>query len=394
VLSTISLLLWCAVGAAGAYLWFLALASIRASRGLPPATSTHRFAIAVPAHDEEAVIGQTVATLRQQRYPAEMYDIFVVADHCTDRTVEAASNQGATCLERDDGPRGGKGQALRWLFERIFTAGTSYDAVVVFDADTQVDAGFLSVMNARLAAGAKVVQGRHVISNPREGWFPALTWAMMTIDNRYHNQGRIALGLSAKHMGDSICFRSDVLRSLGWGSGLTEDYEFRLRLLLEGIRIQYEPRAVGYGQAPPRLKEAQAQRSRWLKGTADARKRYRKELLRQGLHRGDWAMLDGALGSSMPSYSTLALVSAIMFLCHIALSGQFWPILAYLWGITALTWFAYPLLGLALEKSLWWGYVAVLSGPVFMLWRTWLSLRVRWMGRSVTWVRTSHKGSP
>jgi len=391
VLSIGSLLLWCVVCVVGVYLWALAMASIRPRKALGALPPSCRFAIAIPAHEEDAVIGHTVATLREQNYPAEMYDVLVVADHCTDRTAELARARGAICFERNDGPRGGKGQALRWLFERILASDGLYDAVVVFDADTQVNPDFLSVMNARLAEGAKVVQGRHVISNPRAGWFPALTWAMMTIDNRYHNLGRANLGLSAKHMGDSICFRSDVLRSLGWGGGLTEDYEFRLRLLLEGIHIEYEPHAIGYGQAPLTLKEAQAQRSRWLKGTADARKRYRKALLQQGLRQRDPAMLDGAVGSSMPSYSTLALISVVMFFCHIAFSNQFWPVLPYLWGVATLAWFVYPLLGLALEKSPWWGYLAVLTGPAFMLWRTWLSMRVRWMGRSITWVRTTHR---
>ena len=93
-------------------------------------------------------------------------------------------------------------------------------------------------MDSRLAQGAQVVQGQHVIRNPDDGWFPALTWAMFLIDNRIQNLGRSNLGWSAKNMGDSICFRADVLRRLGWGEGLTEDYQLRQRLLLAGIAIR------------------------------------------------------------------------------------------------------------------------------------------------------------
>src|SRR5207237_7553717 len=132
-----------------------------------------------------------------------------------------------------EGPRGSKGAALRWLFARIldpdskWSPAAPYDAVVIFDADTHVQRDFLRLMDARLSGGASVIQGQHRIRNPRDGWFPALTWAMFIIDNRLQNLGRTNLGLSAKNMGDSICFRADVLRRLGWGEGLTEDYAFR-----------------------------------------------------------------------------------------------------------------------------------------------------------------------
>ena len=69
-------------------------------------------------------------------------------------------------------------------------------------------------------------------------------------------------------MGDSICFRSEVIKKFGYGKGLAEDYQFRFRLLLENIRIDYEPSAIGYGQAPLSLKIAQHQHSRWRKGSS------------------------------------------------------------------------------------------------------------------------------
>ena len=127
----------------------------------------------------------------------------VVADHCTDQTVLAAHKEGATAHERNDGPRGSKGGALRWLFQRIMADDSApiYDAVIVFDADTKVSSDFLQIMNVRLNQGHQVIQGQHVISNPDDGWFPALTWSMFLIDNRFQNMGRSNLGWSAKKHG-------------------------------------------------------------------------------------------------------------------------------------------------------------------------------------------------
>jgi hypothetical protein len=60
------------------------------------------------------------------------------------------------------------------------------------------------------------------------------------------------------------------------------------------------------------------------------------------------------------------------------------------WGAMLGALFAYPLLGLLLEKAPLRAYLAILSGPVFILWRTWLALTARFGGRSVVWVRTAH----
>jgi cellulose synthase/poly-beta-1,6-N-acetylglucosamine synthase-like glycosyltransferase len=191
-------------------------------------------------------------------------------------------------------------------------------------------------------------------------------------------------------MGDSICIQTEILREMGWGSGLTEDYELRLKMLLHGIKIDYEPNAIGYGQAPLNLKDAQAQQLRWARGFADAGKLYRKHLLRSGLQQLDWSKLDGVLRTFLPSYSTMALISIAMTLLHLIFSLNYIPVLVYAWGSLALLCFIYPLLGLAIIKAPSWSYVAILSGPFFMIWRTWIHIVARIAPHSKTWIRTPH----
>jgi len=70
---------------------------------------------------------------------------------------------------------------------------------------TRGRSAIFTVMDARLAQGDQVIQGQHVIRNPKQGWFAALTWAMFLIDNRYQIWP-LQFRWSAKHMGDSICF--------------------------------------------------------------------------------------------------------------------------------------------------------------------------------------------
>jgi len=376
--------------------WLLqALASIRKQLPLAiPAEHhpSHGFAIAIPAHNEEMIIKVTLQQLQRLNYPSDMFSIHIVADHCDDNTARLARQAGAFVHERRQGPRSGKGAALSWLFKKILD--DRYDAVVIFDADTQVDPDFLRVMDARLGQGDQVIQGQHVIINPEQGWFPALTRAMFIVDNRFQNLGRCNLGWSAKNMGDSICFRADVLRRIGWGRGLTEDYQLRQRLLLEGIKIAYEPAAKGYGEAPRSWSQVSAQRARWLRGARDAGQQFAWRLLVEGIRRRDTALLDGAFQAYFPSYSTLTIFSISAVLIQALVN---WLVgLTFSWSLIGVwlavvgVFFLYPFMGLVLERAPGRAYLAILLGPAFIIWRTWLALVARYRRESVKWIRTPH----
>lgn len=379
------------------YLMLQLIASIRTSplESMHVHSPTHSFAIVVPAHDEEAVIANTVQRLLKLHYPSHLYSIHIVADHCSDRTTEFARRAGAVVHERNEGPRSGKGAALSWLFQRILED-SKHDAVIIFDADTRVDEHFLCAMDARLAGGDQIIQGQHIISNPGDGWFPALTWSMFLIDNRVQNLGRTNLGWSAKNMGDSICFRADVLRSVGWGEGLADDYQIRQKYLLNGIKIAYEPAARGLGEAALSWAQARAQRSRWIRGVYDANQQFARQLFVKGLQTRNPAMLDGAFQAYLPSYSVLTVTTAFFFIVHIlglkmfGLDVSEWLIMV--WAALLAILFFYPILALALEKAPAKAYLVILTGPLFIFWRLWLTLVSRFGKRKTTWVRTVHRG--
>jgi cellulose synthase/poly-beta-1,6-N-acetylglucosamine synthase-like glycosyltransferase len=378
------------------YQFVLAIASIKYPVPLQnhEPSSFHKFLVVIAAHDEETVIGRTVGLIRSSDYPSEKFQVCVVADHCSDQTANFARNAGAIVFERNEGPRSGKGAALSWLFDQIWKNFSDIEAIVIFDADTRVDRSFLSVMNLRLNEGLQVIQGQHIISNPNSGWYPLLTSALFFIDNRFNNLGRSNLGWSAKHMGDSICFKSNVLKKIGWGTGLTEDYHMRHQLLLAGIWIVYDPRAKGYGEAAPSWMGAARQRIRWLRGTQDASRNFIKELLIQALRKMEPAIIDGVLQIVLPSYSTTTLLIGAGFLIQVCINflqpGVFSQVSLIAWSIGLLMLFLYPMLGLWLEKAPLRYYLVILTGPVFIIWRTWLALKSR-ISRKVDWVRTTRE---
>jgi hypothetical protein len=105
-------------------------------------------------------------------------------------------------------------------------------------------------------------------------------------------------------------------------------------------------------------------------------------------------MLDGALQASLPSYSTLSLLSLSLLVIQIPISyfldhSFLWPLIAA-WAALVITLLIYPLVGLALERAPIRAYIAILFGPYFIFWRTWLALISRFGRKQVTWVRTEH----
>src|SRR5688572_20949300 len=96
---------------AALYLGVLALVARRES-GPAASSSSLRFDIVVPAHDEEEGIAATVASLLDIDYPRERFRVLVVADNCADATADRAAAAGAQVLVREDAELRGKGYAL------------------------------------------------------------------------------------------------------------------------------------------------------------------------------------------------------------------------------------------------------------------------------------------
>src|SRR6059058_3944385 len=85
----------------------------------PTGTYT-RFAILVPAHNEEMILSTLLESLSQLTYPKDHYSVYVVADNCTDTTAGLARATGwVQVYERFDTVKRGKGYALNWLLQKL-----------------------------------------------------------------------------------------------------------------------------------------------------------------------------------------------------------------------------------------------------------------------------------
>ena len=55
-------------------------------------TGLTNISVIIPARDEEKNIGQLLAALKSQTYPAELYEVIVVDDQSTDKTAEVVKS--------------------------------------------------------------------------------------------------------------------------------------------------------------------------------------------------------------------------------------------------------------------------------------------------------------
>jgi len=171
----------------------------------------HTFALVVAAHNEEVVIGNMVDSLNKLNYPREAYDIFVIADNCTDKTAENAAAKGAIVFERENKDLRGKGYALEWMFDKIFKMDKKYDYVSIFDADNIVHPNFLKRMNDALSEGYMVCEGFRDSKNPSDNWICGSYSLYYWGQNIFFNKSRMNMGLSCSINGTGFMIKKDIL---------------------------------------------------------------------------------------------------------------------------------------------------------------------------------------
>ncbi len=250
------------------------IVGVFATRKFKPAKANHKYAILVAARNEEAVIGQLIDSIRQQDYPAELVDIYVVADNCdpTDRTAEVARQMGAICYERHDMEHRTKGFALQYLVEciRRDRGIDAYEAYMIFDADNLLKRDFISRMNDSFDAGEKIVTSYRNTKNFDDNWISASYGVHWLRTVRSEHRARSLFRLATRIQGTGFLFAWEVIKD-GWNyTSLTEDRAFCADAVANGYKISYNNAAEFYDEQPVDLKAAWVQRVRWAKGHLQA----------------------------------------------------------------------------------------------------------------------------
>ena len=357
---------------------------------LEPAPARTRFMIVIPAHDEAALIGQTVASILTSPYPADLRSVVVVADNCTDDTAAIARRAGASCWERRDLERRGKPHALHWIFERVDLG--AVDAVVIVDGDTVVDRDFLGAMDRRLQAGEEAIQGFYGVMNPDETWLTRLAMLPAALKFYLTFPGKQALGLSCPLAGNGMCFKADIIRKLGWNAfTLSEDWEYYLILALNGYVVSSAPEAIIYGQVARSLELGRAQRMRWMKGRVDALALHWRPLIRKALRDRSPVPIDALLDIARPTHSMLLSWTVI----YLVLCTALWAADDRAWTlvVSALTILAaqvtYFLAGFAVGRPPLRTWLALAMVPWYLVWKFGVTMKALLTLRERRWIKTT-----
>lgn len=314
----------------------------------------HSFAIVIPAHNEEKVIRSMIYSLKKQKYPANLFDIFVICDNCTDNTRYEAEKAGACILVRNNTEQRGKGYALDWAFSRIFAFKNQYDAICVFDADNVVSSNYLTEMNKMLAQGHQVIQGYIDSKNPFDSWISLSYSIAFWLSNRTFQQTRFNLGLSCGLCGTGFCIKTAIIKEIGWGATcLTEDLEFTMKLVLNDKKVSFCKNAVVYDEKPLTFIQSWKQRKRWMQGHTDCARRYLPKLFKKSFKEANLTALDCAIYLFQP----------IRFIC-------FGLATIFSWSGSAFPSISFYIIGYAFLPEVWSliVLVQVIFGPLVVLW--------------------------
>ncbi|MBO1755866.1 glycosyltransferase family 2 protein [Allobranchiibius sp. CTAmp26] len=237
-------------------------------------------AILIAAHNEELVIGASLAAL-SRLIPLD--NVYVMSDASSDRTVDICRDQGATVGETVTNI--GKANALRYGIEH-FGLLDAYQAVMILDADTQLDPCYFDVAlplldDPRVAAVAGCA---HTRWQRKTGFVGSVLVAhrqrVYVLTQLLLKYGQTWRGVSATHIvpGFASIYRTRVLRQIDINpEGLViEDFNMTFELHAKKLgRIAFHPGARAYTQDPDQYLAYVRQTKRWALGLWQTVRRHR-----------------------------------------------------------------------------------------------------------------------
>lgn len=238
--------------------------------------------VMVAAHNEEAVIADSLNALLRVDYPADKLQILPVNDRSSDRTREiidaiAMNNPGRiTAMHRSEG-KPGKPAALKDA-----TALASGEILLVFDADYIPGRGLIKQLVAPffdVEVGATM--GRVVPLNTGSNLLTRLLDMERSGGYQVDQQARMNMHLVPQFGGTVGGVRRIALDAIGgWrDDALAEDTDLTYRLLVAGWKTVYQNRSECYEEVPETWPVRIRQIMRWAKGHNQAAFRYAPRLL-------------------------------------------------------------------------------------------------------------------
>lgn len=287
-----------------------------------------RIAVIIAARNEASVIASTLARIRDgQDYPKDKYDIYVVADNCSDDTARIAEENGATVfVHTDENPAHHRvAYALQYGFTKILETGQKYDFFIRFDADNHPKEDFLTQMNNAYQSGVKIARPFEASSNGAQNTWTAVSATYYIRDSRIASNFRENFHLDSMLTGAGMMVASSIIERLPghWDAFTTsEDSEFTLLRLLEKERVHYVADAIVYEDQPSTMKDTWNRLTRMGHGLHEVFWKKGWKLLGHFFVSGRWSNVDLFVQLLMIPFTLLAFFWFVPYyvfyaLCHL-----------------------------------------------------------------------------
>ena len=234
-----------------------------------------RYCILIPARYESKVINNLLLSITKQTTKINPKDIYIIVESIKDKTVDIAKQYNMNIILRENLSLKRKGYALNDAVTYILKKQIHYDAYFIFDADNILDKDFIKNMEKSINEGYDIGIGYRNTknSNTLVSASSALTFSMINTmlnerKNKYHNNLTIS--------GTGYYIKGSIIEE--WNSfpfhSLTEDYELTLYAILNNLTTTYNKKAIFYDEQPDNFNISLKQRTRWVKGYFEVRKKY------------------------------------------------------------------------------------------------------------------------
>jgi cellulose synthase/poly-beta-1,6-N-acetylglucosamine synthase-like glycosyltransferase len=298
--------------------------------------------VVVPAHNEELVLAGTLTQLQALLLAGDR--LIVVADNCTDRTVEIARGFSAEVIERHDLTQVGKGYALDFA-ARYLDADARMLAehvVIVIDADCGVSFDALNALAQQVASTNGPAQAIYTMARPLPPATPGelVSSLAFLLRNQVRPRGLKRLGMPCALTGSGMAFPWPVFRDAPLGTScIVEDLQLGIDLLIKNHPTRLCEGARILGTLPEDHADAIIQRTRWEHGHLWVACSQVPRLLKSAISELRLAPLVMALDVLVPPLSLLimTLFAATLMAIVWAMIGQsHWPVRLLLTGDLAM----------------------------------------------------------
>lgn len=233
---------------------------------LPPKRFPHsekkaKIAILIPARNEKAVIANTIKELlEKQTYPKELYDVYLVADNCTDDTAKVAEAAGAKVyIHNDPDPKTHRASyGIAYGVDKLLKEHDGeYDFLIKFDADNQASPTYLEKMNDAYQTGIEIARPFEASTNAEQNSWTKVSATYYFRDSRLPSNFRERLHLDSMLTGAGMMVSLKILKEIGgWDAmSMSDDAEFTLNRLCENRRVHYIAECIVYEDQPATLKD-------------------------------------------------------------------------------------------------------------------------------------------